>query len=168
MVPQHKLSRNLPATWTPAPSYMDFRARNEPTTHQRSTSNALAGGEEHHQGLANPSSDLFHAKVWSAGVVVRELLTGWRPHEANPDEEPLCMVQRLAGQLITPETWPGCGSQPHPAGAGTRASGNALRIDPAPKRVPWPLGQGAVQLLQHLLALRPEDRCSDAEALQSR
>ena len=78
------------------------------------------------------------------------------------------MVQRLAGQLITPETWPGCGSQPHPAGAGTRASGNALRIDPAPKRLPWPLGQGAEQLLQHLLALRPEDRCSAAEALQSR
>ena len=59
MVPQHKLSRNLPATWTPAPSYMDFRARNEPTTHQRSTSNALAGGEEHPQGRANPSSDLL-------------------------------------------------------------------------------------------------------------
>ena len=49
-------------------------------------------------------------------MVIRELVTGVCLHDCKTfgKDEPLVLVQRVAGQLITPESWPGCGSQPHP------------------------------------------------------
>ena len=98
-------------------------------------------------------------------MVIRELVTGVCLHECKTfgKDEPLVLVQRVAGQLITPESWPGCGSQPHP-----KEEPFELSIsDPIYKRVPWRVCPEVAQLLSRLLALRPEHRCTAGQALRS-
>ena len=95
--------------------------------------------------------------------MVREMLTGVRTWALHPfcDEPPICLAQRMAGQLITQETWPGSTPQTHP-------SNNPMALPMAGryKRVPWPLPTEAVGLVSSMLQLHPAQRPSAASALQ--
>lgn len=94
--------------------------------------------------------------------MIREMLTGVKAWTLRPfcEEPPICLAQRMAGQLITQETWPGSAPQTLPSG-----DPMALPMAGRYKRVPWPLPVAAAGLVSSMLQLHPKQRPSAAKAL---
>ena len=106
--------------------------------------------------------------VWSAGMVARELMTGWRLHDMLEIGQTfdldlgLCMA---AGGPINESNWPGCSQLP------SFQRSRAPAMAPVPleleRRLVWRLDPEGHALVRGMLSIQPESRPTAAEAATS-
>ena len=98
--------------------------------------------------------------LWSIGVIMTEILTGEVMFRADTEEEQLTVIFSVLG-TPTSQSWPAAYNLPNFREISTASLENTLQ-----QRLSPDLSDLAVDLIQNLLILNPDDRMTASEALR--